>query len=239
MKRYLGIVAVLVTLTALTAFTASAAVMGNLNITSGAGGVTVTATTIDWTPTVVANDGPLVVSTGTTLTYGAGNTPLAIGTTGRLLDLSTSTTLPLAGFMTFTGVPTLAFNLGSLGPGVANTNCASLAVGQTCSAFTGSPFLLTLTQDVFGNLGTSVALPAQGTAVDGTGDISQWTGAFTTQLTQTPAQVQSIITGGGSITSSHSGSFRANFNPIPEPGTWSMILAGGGLMAFALRRRRS
>lgn len=220
---------------------ASATLIGNLNITSGAGGVTVSATNIDWFPPVGAPDGPFVVGGGTTMTYGPGNTLVAAGNTGRILDLTLGVTvLPLAGFMTFDSLP-ISLDLTNIGPGPASTNCAGLAVGDSCSPYAGSPFYLTLVRDFLGNLSTAVVLPVGGTATDNTPGVSVWRGAFTTQLTGvTPVQVQSTIgtptNPGGSITSSHSGSFTVDFVGVPEPAT--MMLMGSGLALVGLLRRR-
>ena len=87
--------------------------------------------------------------------------------------------------MTFTTVPGLAFDLGFVGPGSANTNCAGLAIGGSCSVFVGSPFILTLTPT-----GTAVVLAVGGIARDGTTP-SIWSGNFTTSISnQTPLQIQ-------------------------------------------------
>jgi hypothetical protein len=102
--------------------------------------------------------------------------------------------------------------------------------GDSCSAFAGSPFLLTKN-----NGGTSVSLSANGTVADTVGPLSLWTGAFTTQIDgSTPLQIETIInTPGGSIESSFSGEFNIG---APEP--VSMVLLGGGLLALVAIKRR-
>jgi len=59
-------------------------------------------------------------------------------------------------------------------------------------------------------------------------------GQYSTQLGQSIGTIKTIIDGGGSINAS----FSANFDSqVPEPGTWSMLLSGGGLIAAGLLRR--
>jgi len=208
-----------------------ATVIGHLDLANcSGGGVTVTATTIDWLP-AGGGTGCVVTGTNTAITYNGGS--LGTGVTGTILDLPAGP-LPTANFMTFAGNPGLTFSLDSLGPAPANTNCASLSVFQSCSVFAGSPFALTL------NPGgsTTVSLIAMGTASDGTVPTSMWSGGFTTQISnKTPGQIQSIIVGGGSITSTHSGDFSITVNSlVPEPAT--MMLIGTGLIAIGFVRRR-
>jgi len=135
--------------------------------------------------------------------------------------------------MTFTGNTNLHFELLALGPGVADTACGALTIdGTSCSVAAGSPFILTLT-----STGTSVSLSASGTATDTSAAVSDWFGAFTTQLTQSPGEIQAaILTPGGSITSTYSGTFRVSIVPVPEPA--SFLLIGGGLIALACLKRR-
>jgi PEP-CTERM motif len=207
---------------------AAATPMGLLNTDSGAGTVTVTLQAITW----ATHPNAFVVAGGTTLTSAAGNP--AIGSTGDLKDLTFAAGLPVLNFLTFNTVPLLAFDLLSIGPGSSNTNCAGLAVGQSCSVFLGSPFILTLTVT-----GTSVSLSVGGVAHDGTLPNATYNGIFTTQLVnQTPLQVQQTFgchTGdtsptqctnqNASVTSSHSATFA--LNAVPEPDTLALMLIGG------------
>jgi hypothetical protein len=135
----------------------------------------------------------------------------------------------VAGFFAFPTAPTLHFTLTQLGPGVANTTCAGLAIGQSCSVFPGSPFILTATAT-----GTAVTLDASGIATDASPFTSNWTGAFTTQIPGvSAASIQATINAGGAITSTFSGEFVAG---VPEPLTSALI--GGGLVALAAFKRR-
>jgi hypothetical protein len=101
--------------------------------------------------------------------------------------------------------------------------------GDSCSAFAGSPFLLTKN-----NGGTSVSLSASGNIADTVGPLSFWSGAFTTQIDgSTPLDLQDTINTGGTIQSSFSGEFNVG---VPEP--VSAFLIGGGLIALAAIKRR-
>ena len=199
------------------------------------GGVTVTATTVDWMP--AGPGGCTVTGDPTNVSYSGG--PLLPGVTGTIQDLSLSAPPPITNFMTFPG---LSFTLLTIGPGPSTTNCAGLSAFQSCAVYAGSPFGLTLLPDNT----TSVSLAVSGTVTDATGT-SNWVGAFTQPVSdQTPAQLQSLIcpggalpcAGGGSKTTTYAGHFTIN-TLVPEPATFSSILLGGLLVAGGLFRRRS
>ena len=114
-----------------------------------------------------------------------------------------------------------------LGPGSSNTACQNVVnIGDSCSIFAGSPFVLTLTAT-----GTNVSLAAGGTVTDGA-VVSNWIGQFSEPITNmTPAQVQSffctgpVVSGaatctaadfasGRSIAKPWSGDFVASTNPV-------------------------
>jgi len=216
---------------------ASASVMGTLAIGSGPNTVSVGVTSITW-------NGQFQVSGTTDLTYDDPSQSLPIGSDGNLVNLTTSTPLPVNDFMTFTAAPDLAFDLMGIGPGSSNTTCTGLALFASCSVFAGSPFVLT--QE---STGTEIDLAAFGTATDNTSDVSAWFGQFSTTITSlkgfngviTPADIQSFFQSNptGLITSPYSGTFIATFTAIPEPSSLLMSLIGGSLILFAMSRRQS
>src|SRR5882724_11049337 len=121
----------------------SAAVIGHLDIANCAGGgVTVTATTIDFTLPVGGGFGCIQTGTGTTVSYAGGT--LLPGVTGSILDLTAGGGTVLD-FMTFVGNPLLHFDLTGIGPGVVNTVCAAVLDPNlpNCSVVPGSAFILT------------------------------------------------------------------------------------------------
>jgi hypothetical protein len=214
---------------------ASASVIGNFSIANlGGGGVNANNMVIDFfNPLNPLGNGNGAIATGgdTTLTYfavpGGPAVPLGTNTAGTVNDLP-GPPGPV-GFFAFPSAPALHFNLLAIGPGVANIVCAGLASGQSCSVFAGSPFILTAT-----STGTAVTLDASGIVTDASPFVSNWLGAFTTQIPGvTPAQIQTTVNGGGTITSTFSGEFVA---AVPEPLTSALI--GGGLIALAAFKRR-
>jgi hypothetical protein len=239
MKTFLGLVLMMGSV-CLFSSNASATTVGLLRVDSGAGGVTVGLNSIDWLP-AGGGTGTFVVGAGTTLTSALGS-PVA-GSTGTVLDLSGGTSLPVANFMTFTTVPGLALDLGFVGPGTANTNCAGLPIGGSCSVFVGSPFILTLTPT-----GTAVVFAVGGIARDGTTP-SNWSGNFTTSIAGlTPLQIQETFgcaAGQGpaacthptaTIGSTFAGEFTATVTSVPEPN--SIGLLGLGLIGlFSIRKK--
>jgi hypothetical protein len=209
---------------------AKATAFGTLDIgVSSGGGVTVTATTITFTPST----GGIVTTAGTDVTFGASASSLLPGVTGNILSLTG--VLPVDNFMTFTGATGLDFTLQGLGPGTTNTTCTGLSGGGSCSVITGSPFVLTSN----GAGGSNVFLDAFGTVTDGTGVTSTWSGLFSQPIsTLTPAQIQTeILTPGGSVSSPFSGDFTVTITP--EPGTLSMLAIGLGFLGVFLYSNRS
>jgi hypothetical protein len=196
------------------------------------GGVTVNATAIVWSPPSLGGTaGCIDTSIGTDLTYSGGT--VLPGDTGNLLNITAFFAGPVNDFMTFVGT-SLDFVLTGLGPGSANTDCAGLAVGGSCSVAAGSPIVVTSLAG--GNTGLSLA--AFGTVTDG-GVTNTWSGSFVTQLNETPAAFQTTMFEGGSVSGTQSAQFTVPVSPIPvsEPGAGSFVLTGI-LFLLVMRKRR-
>lgn len=241
--------------------TASAAVIGDLKTGSG-GTVTVTLSSITFNPDPSSSPpGPPwngEVANGTNLSFfncsGVLNSPGCLQAT-EAIEIANNNPITLGAglgpnnpFISFVGNgtthATVLYTVSTLGPGSANTNCAgAVNVGDSCSVFSGSPIILTKTSS-----GTTVSLPGAGTVSDGHG-LSNWVGQFQVPIAgMSPAQIQTFYCPSGTCTaadfaanralsSSQSGDFVSTV--VPEPGTISMALIGGGLIAFAMRRRKS
>jgi len=271
----------------MTASEAKASVVGTVNITSGTALDTVTLTTLTFSPPCDVGPTGVAVLGGCAQGEVSAYNPGVVGTPGGPLNssvngtppvgsgifiapLSIATVFPLSPFIQFLNSAQTAIGitveLASPGAG-AQTNCATLVPnGGGCSVFAGSPLVLFLNS----NGGTSAVLPVTGVAWDGGGPkpltgLSNFSGNFTTQLSQlpqivgtglngnvTPDDIQKYFgcpdngtatfascTGGSkSITSSNSGTFSAVIAAVPEPGTVSTFI-GAGLCLLSLYRRKS
>ncbi len=215
--------------------TASATVIGTAGIAScNLGGVFVDANDIDWTTC----SGPGVpagvqfnVGIGSTLSYSGGAIPGGGSDFGTLKNLVASPPTSGDNFLEFLSAPTLDWILTGFVPvsPTDGTNCATLAVGHSCVAVAGSPFLLT-------NVGggqTLIGLTGVGTVTDGT--LNDWSLVFSTQLAESAGSIQTAtIPGGAGIGPT---TFSATLSLAPEPGTVSMfLLAGVGLIGFGRKR---
>jgi hypothetical protein len=228
---------------------ASATIIGDLKTGSG-GTVTVTLTNVTFNPDPGSNPpGPpwnAEVASGTNIRF-AGCPTGTLGTAGcldfapfapdeaiQVANLTSSTVLPVANFMTFAGNGlthvSLSYSLVALGPGSSNTNCQTLGIGDSCSVFAGAPLVLTRTAS-----GTQANLSIAGFANDGTGAVP-YMGQFQSPISgMTPGQIQLFFcpsgtctaadfASGRSETSSQSGDFIAS--TVPEPQTTALVLGG-------------
>lgn len=199
----------------------------------GGGGVTVSASTITWTPPTLGGTAGCIQTGGTTsfnYTGGGGGT-LGPNVTGNILNLTTGGGI-VDGFMTF-AVPTaytIDFVLDGLGPGAASSDCNLNGTTKTTCSPGGGPFILTYIDAT----DTAIALRAFGTVTDGATTYA-WSGSFTTQLSDSAIDIATIEGTGGSISSTHSATF--TLAAVPEPGTISMfLLAGVGLIGIGRKR---
>jgi hypothetical protein len=221
----------------LMASTASAAITGTMNIS---GSVRVGTTTIDWVPLGGPTGTVQTIFPGTGFFSGIFNPAAPPGDyLATVQDLSN----PPTGVGVATSVPNFLFNFTA--PGYAAltyeltyifpaTAPVCLLIGQPldtpCAAVAGSPFTLT-------NTATGVAIRF---GVDGVfrfpGETDALaTGSYTTQLNgQTIQQVLTTLGTTGFIDSGYS----AEFTVVPEPSTTAMMIAGFGLLAAGVIRRK-
>jgi hypothetical protein len=231
------------------ALPASAApITGVLNIL---GSATVTVDTIDWAPDGGAT-GIFVLSADSESYFDGIEVPFPLNT-GESLDLPAGP-FPVANFLSNFTTPNpeyddLSFTLEGFDIpliGVCGTADASPSgilgdeTGETCVAFPGSPFQLTVGSDP---ATTDVSFNVFGSFVDLTygddGSLNDAIGIYTTNISDmNPLQIQSTILGGGAIEASYSAEFNAKAVVVPEPVSLSLTGLGLAAVAYRLRRRR-
>jgi hypothetical protein len=223
---------------------ASASVFGTVTENAcGGGGVTVTATTITWLPPSAGDSTRGCDITGAaTGVFWSGGGSLGPGVTGAIKNLTSPGPPSVDQFMVWPWPgPVLDYVLTGLGPGSPNVGAAACAAASsnaalTCSVVPGSPFILNLS----GTSSTSVTLAAFGTVADpnNPSQISNWLGGFSVTIAGSkPIDVYNQFVSLGNITTGQQGQFTAT--ATPEPGTITMLLVGGALIAVSLRTRRN
>jgi hypothetical protein len=238
--------------------TASSAVVGVLGLGSN-GGVTATLTSLLFLPDPSSNPpGPpwaAAVNNTTNLMFTGG--PLNVGEAVEINNNTVFSGVATDHFFIFQAHPLLDYSFTNVIPSGAQTNCQmAVTNGQTCSinilGLGVSPVIL----QANGSGGTIASITLQGFASD-TGMIgpssSRWTGSFSPTIpTMTPLQIAQALcpnyigqgnactltdvgVGRSISVPSNSGSFTAI---VPEPGTLSFLMLGGGLILCGTLVRR-
>jgi hypothetical protein len=239
----------------------AAALNGNLSLSShGTQTIAVNGTDIDFDFSGTASTGfPPVVTSGTVDGSGDGTggngmfdvtgassgsfAPIA-GTAVTVHDLNStseptgSTTgpgLPLTSFITFTAMPSWNITLTDLLAGTDDHTCNGTVA--TCSPV-GSPF--NLQNEAGGQV--SVGFVFLGTATDGSGNLSNVAGTFSTTFSNTTYQtILADLNSGESVVSAANATI--GVTPIvttttPEPASIYMLLLGCGLLMVSAAYRR-
>lgn len=252
--------------------TASAGVQGTL-LTGSSGTVTATTLQISFSNDSAALGGSNFlcppgslacdsdVSSGTTLSF-AGCSGV-LGSAGCLsdqeaVDVNTPISASSIGennFLTFSNNANLIFSLLGIFTGT-NTDCLSLAVGNSCYIYPGAAVQLTLEPGNTTRVSITLTGKASDAGVAGLATASTYIGSFSQSLTgtlpdgtaPTPADIQHYFCGtntvtsvtqclgSASLTSSQSGSFTATL--VPEPSAIGLSLMGGILIVAARIRRK-
>lgn len=217
-------------------------ITGVLNIN---GGVTVTATTIDFLPLAGGNGSvaaDIFTNTGSFAVLNTGvQADPAVGLIKDLTGGPVVGAISLANFLgSFALAPNIAFDLAFINPGsYTAATCGGVpAIGQVCTP-PNSPFSLSNISSG-GVLAGVAAIGVAGTVRNTTtGEVSSFTGILSTQKPGTSYQeMLAALAGGGSFSTSYSGSFIVT--AIPEPATFGFIgFALLGLGLFQRRRVRS
>jgi MYXO-CTERM domain-containing protein len=213
----------------------AAIITGSLSIN---GSVRVSATNLDFGQNGIGVDGLFNVTNGTDYFSGYIGGLLNAGDLRDLTDPAGP--VSVLGFLQMLLGPRagLVVNATNLLAGGGPPCPPALPSGSSCTAFAGSPLLITRAQGG----GSSVTLVVDGNAVNGADTANNVRGIFTAQTNQTPEALLAAVGPGGPgfVDASYSAEFTFADTTVPEPTTVSAALLGLGLIGFgAWRRRRS
>jgi len=217
------------------ATTADAAIItGVLSIN---GSVRVTGNSLDFGQNGIGVDGPFNATNGTD--YFSGYASPGILSVGDLRDLTVPAgAINIPAFLELFAGPRagLIVNATQLLPGGGPPCPPGASTGASCTAFAGSPLLITRAQ----NGGSSVTMVINGNAVNGADTANFVTGIFTAQTNLTPEQLLAAVGPGGPgfVDASYSAEFTFANNTVPEPASVTTAVAGLALIGFATWRRR-
>lgn len=201
---------------------------------------------VDFLPPVAGAMGSFLVTSG--LAQTGDFLPLAF-TTGAIRDFAaTPGPAALAAFLTFAPAPDIRFDLTRIEPGAGGALACFVAPapGQTCAPPGSALTFVNLAVPTV--IGSVAAFTVGGNAVRlGTGEMTPFVGAFTTQFPDRSYQsVLASLIAGGTVTAAYSATFTVSSSLpatsiAPEPSTLSLVVLAGGVAAAggAVRRRRS
>jgi hypothetical protein len=213
-------------------------ITGHLALDGNGGTVTITATTIDWSPAGTGFGEFKVAATSDGSFLGL------VGSLGDVRDLNT-TDQPIGspitaangnGYMTFDNNANIRFDLRFISPGIEQPDqCDDApAAGQHCT-IPGTPFNLTNLSATSSTASFAISGFVQNLL---TGEQSVFSGLYSNTFSNLSFQdLIAQISTQGSVTTPYSGTFDVTAQAIPEPA--SLFLLGSGLVGTAIRARKA